>query len=105
MHVGRSKGFLVDRVNGYVDHVHLLFALRSTQRIADILHHIKGESSRYINKNQLMEEPFEWQTDYYACSVSDYGLPAIRKYIDNQENHHQTITYKRELQEMSLGAE
>ncbi len=52
-----------------------------------------------------MEEPFEWQTDYYACSVSDYGLPAIRKYIDNQENHHQTITYKRELQEMSLGAE
>lgn len=84
MNVGRCKGFLIDRVNGYVDHVHVLFALRSTQRIAEILHHIKGESSRYINYNQLTDDFFEWQSDYFACSVSEYGLEKVRKYIDGQ---------------------
>jgi putative transposase len=103
MSVGRSKGFLIDRLNGYNDHVHVLFALRSTQCVADIVNHLKGASSRYINRNKLTYSTFEWQSDYYACSVSDIGLKNVQDYIDNQEAHHQSIPFKTELMDLTSG--
>lgn len=84
----RYKKISIDRINGYADHVHVLFTLRSTQRLAEVIHLLKGESSRWINRNQLTEEPFEWQTDYWAVSVCESTLASVRKYIDRQENHH-----------------
>lgn len=103
MDVGRSKGFVMDRVNGYNDHVHVLFALRSTQCIADIINHLKGESSRYINRNKLTYSVFEWQSDYYACSVSDIGLKNVQDYIDSQEAHHKSRPFKTELMDLTSG--
>lgn len=85
---GRAKGIQIDRINGYVDHVHLL-RLRSRQTIAEIMNLIKGESSRWVNKNHLTQEPFEWQTDYFASAVRHEHLERTRAYIDGQERHHE----------------
>lgn len=86
---GRSKGIQIDRINGYVDHVHMLFRLKSTQTIAEIMNQVKGESSRWINKNRLTEEPFEWQNDYFASAVCANHLEETKAYIDLQESHHE----------------
>ena len=88
----RSKRIVIDRINGYVDHVHCLIALRSTQSLAQVINQIKGESSRWINKNKLTKEHFEWQTDYFACSVGESAIAALRAYIDNQALHHGKTT-------------
>lgn len=49
---------------------------------------IKGESAYWINKNDLIKEPFEWQDEYLAVSVLESMLNKVRTYIKYQEEHH-----------------
>ncbi len=60
---------------------------------------MKGESSFWINQNILTRTKFEWQSDYYAVSVSESHVEAVRKYIWNQEDHHKKKTYLQENEE------
>lgn len=52
------------------------------------MHLIKGESSSWINKNNLCSDKFGWQDQYFAISVSQSVVNRVRDYIRNQENHH-----------------
>ncbi|WP_419870209.1 IS200/IS605 family transposase [Chryseobacterium sp. CT-SW4] len=94
-----QKGIYMDMVNGYSDHCHCLLSLGSNQNIEKIVQLIKGESSHWINKNQLTAEKFGWQNDYFALSVSESMLDLIRNYIKNQEKHHKKKTFTEEYQE------
>jgi REP element-mobilizing transposase RayT len=96
---GLKNGIHVDFVNGHVDHVHCLVSLKAEQTITQILQLLKGESSFWINKNNLSKEHFEWQNDYFAVSVSESGLHAVREYIKNQEAHHTKKTFAEEYDE------
>jgi len=57
---------------------------------------IKGESSYWINKNQLSAGKFEWADEYFAVSISDSQVNRVRKYIKNQETHHQHESWEEE---------
>ena len=93
------KGIYIDHVNGYSDHCHCLVSLRIDQTVAKVVQMIKGESSFWINKNNICDLRFEWQTEYYAVSVSESGLENVRKYIRNQEQHHFNHTFTDECDE------
>jgi putative transposase len=95
----KEKGIHVDFINGHVDHVHLLISLNAEQSIAKTVQLIKGESSYWINKHHLCKENFEWQDDYFAVSVSESGVNAVREYIKNQEQHHSKKTFQQEYDE------
>jgi REP element-mobilizing transposase RayT len=99
---GRSKGIFIDFVNGYTDHVHCLVSLGAEQSLSKIMHLIKGESSFWINKNHLSVSKFEWQTEYFAASVSESNIDRVRQYIKNQEKHHTRKTFQDEYDEMIL---
>lgn len=60
---------------------------------------IKGESSFWINKNELTNEKFEWQDEYFAVSVSESMLDKVREYIKKQEEHHSKKTFQQEYEE------
>ena len=60
---------------------------------------IKGESSHWLNQNQLTKEKFAWQDEYFAVSVSESMIENVRNYIKNQEKHHQKKTFVEEYQE------
>jgi REP element-mobilizing transposase RayT len=60
---------------------------------------IKGESSFWINKNELTKEKFEWQDEYFAVSVSESMIDKVREYIKKQEEHHSTKTFQEEYDE------
>ena len=94
-----TKNIHIDFINGHVDHVHVLISLNADQTIATIIQLIKGESSYWINKNQLTAQKFEWQDDYFAVSVSESGLDRVREYIKNQEEHHTKKTFQQEYDE------
>lgn len=66
-----SKNIFIDIVNGYHDHCHTLISLGIDQTISKVMQLIKGESSYWINKNELCKEKFEWQDEYFAVSVSE----------------------------------
>lgn len=60
---------------------------------------IKGESSFWINKNQLTQQKFDWQDEYFAVSVSESILDKVRNYIKNQEEHHRKKSFQEEYDE------
>lgn len=83
-----KKEIFIDTINGTADHLHSLISIDSILSIADTLQLIKGESSIWINNNNLTPTKFIWQPKYFAESVSPSDLPFVRKYIQNQEEHH-----------------
>ena len=95
----KKKGIFIDFISGYTDHCHCLISLGSDQTMQKIMQLIKGESSFWINKNQLTKEKFEWQDEYFAVSVSESQLYRVRNYIKNQEQHHRKKTFQEEYDE------
>jgi putative transposase len=91
-----EKGIFIEMINGYQEHCHCLISLGIDQTMSKIMHLLKGESSYWINKNRLCREKFEWQDDYFASSVSESMAPRVREYIKNQEDHHQSKTFREE---------
>ncbi|OEL11651.1 transposase IS200 like family protein [Cloacibacterium normanense] len=76
-----------------------LISLGFSQNIEKIVQLIKGESSHWLNQNQLTKEKFAWQDEYFAVSVSESMIENVRNYIKNQEKHHQKKTFAEEYQE------
>lgn len=70
------------------DHVHVLFLQNPQKTISDIIKQIKGSSSHFINRGELIPERFAWQTGYAAFAVSESQLNAVYNYIKNQKEHH-----------------
>lgn len=95
----KEKGIFVDFVNGYADHCHCLVSLGADQTIQKTMQLIKGESSFWINKNNLCKGKFEWQDEYFAVSVSESMIDRVRNYIKNQEQHHAKQSFQEEYKE------
>jgi REP element-mobilizing transposase RayT len=95
-----EKGIFIVFVNGYSDHCHCLVSLGSDQTIQKVMQLIKGESSFWINKSNLISEKFEWQDEYFAVSVSESMIDRVRGYIEKQEEHHQKKTFQQEYDEL-----
>jgi REP element-mobilizing transposase RayT len=81
----KEKGIYLDFIYGYRDHVHILISLNQEQNVSNIMRLIKGESSRWINKEKLTDYKFEWSDEYFAVSLSDSQVNRIREYIKNQD--------------------
>ena len=80
------------------DHVHVLLDLPSSRSIADVVKQLKGSSARWINAEGLVPgETFRWARGYGAFSVSHSALPAVARYIADQEAHHETLRYEEEV--------
>ena len=96
----QKQGIYIDTINGYDNHLHALISLGGTQSISEVMHLIKGESSFWVNKNRLTKTRFEWQDDFYCVSVGISGLGALRRYIKNQEGHHQEESWEEEIDKL-----
>ena len=93
----KEKEIWLDCVNGYQDHAHCLISIGKEQTISKVAQLIKGESSFWINKNNLTQDKFIWQDDYWAVGVSEKYLESVRQYIHNQELHHSKQTFAEEI--------
>jgi putative transposase len=87
-------------VNGMPDHVHLLFLQNPSRAMTEIIKNIKGNSSHWINQNELCDLPFSWQTGYAAFSVSDEILDRVCRYVANQKLHHESETFMGEYKNL-----
>ena len=79
---------------GVSDHVHLAIRLSRTMTVAKLVENLKTSSSKWLKTQGLGH--FSWQRGYAAFSVGPTHLPALRKYIDHQEEHHRIRTYQEE---------
>jgi len=83
-------------VNGYKDHVHLLFELNPSNSISDLMSIIKSNSSKWINQQKIMRGNFFWQAGFAAFSYSRSQRNDVIQYIMNQEEHHKKATFREE---------
>lgn len=83
-------------INGMPDHIHILIGLKPNKALSDLVRDIKANSSRFINEKRWINGKFEWQTGFGAFTYSQSQLTNVIHYIQNQEIHHKTKTFKEE---------
>jgi REP element-mobilizing transposase RayT len=84
-------------IGGVDDHVHALFSLSKNHALKDIVEGVKKGSSKWMKIEGPKIAEFHWQAGYAAFSVSQSNVPQVRRYIDNQVEHHRKMTYQDEL--------
>jgi putative transposase len=95
----KRNGIYVDFINGHNEHVHCLIMINADLSIAKTVQLIKGESSNWLNKQEVMASKFSWADDYFAVSVSESMVDKVRDYIKNQEEHHRKVTFSEEYKD------
>ncbi len=96
--IRRANG-IAESVDGVADHVHLLVGLRATHCLADVLRELKSVSSGWVH-DEIGLPAFAWQEGYGAFTVSPSQRQAVRRYIEQQEEHHRTRTFREEYLEL-----
>lgn len=84
------------QINGMPDHIHILFGMRPTQSLSDLMKHVKQDSSKWINGKGFINGKFSWQSGYGAFSYSKSEVLNVINYIKNQELHHKKLTFQEE---------
>jgi putative transposase len=83
-------------INGTSDHVHTLLSLSRVITIADLVEEVKTESSKWLKTKGREFKNFHWQNGYGAFSIGQSQVPAVKRYIARQKEHHRRITFQDE---------
>src|SRR6185369_9009425 len=92
----RKQNQKLIRINGMSDHLHILIGLKPSKALSDLVRDTKADSSDWVNRQKLSRGKFSWQEGFGAFSYGHSQLNTIIRYIENQEQHHQRRTFKKE---------
>ena len=84
-------------IGGAEDHVHALFSLSKNHALMKIVEEVKKGSSKWMKTEGPKNAEFYWQSGYAGFSVSQSNVEEVRRYIENQEEHHCKMTFQDEL--------
>jgi putative transposase len=86
------------QTGGTADHIHTLLSLARTQSVADVVEEVKRSSSKWMKQQGV--DSFFWQAGYGAFSIGESQLPALIKYIAQQEEHHRHLSFQEEFRRL-----
>ncbi|MEP7144100.1 MAG: IS200/IS605 family transposase [Ferruginibacter sp.] len=84
------------KVGGYKDHVHILCLLSKKVALVDLVEEVKKRSSKWIKTKGEPYVNFYWQSGYGAFSVNPAEIDVIIRYIEQQHEHHQKMSFQNE---------
>jgi putative transposase len=90
-------------IGGTHDHIHILLGYRATHRLADVVKDIKVASSKWVHQ-EIGHKMFAWQGGYAAITVSPSQSSRVKRYIENQMEHHQVRSARDEYVELLRAA-
>ena len=64
--------------------------------LATVVENVKKISSKWMKEQGRSN--FSWQGGYGAFSVSSSKLEVVKRYIENQKEHHQKESYQNEVE-------
>jgi len=85
---------------GVEDHVHILCRLGRQTTIANLVRDVKKASSSMLHGRDVALRDFHWQNGYGAFSISPSHVEALKRYIENQEEHHRRETFQDEFRRL-----
>lgn len=83
--------------NGTSNHIHLLISIDKNVLLPKLVGDLKRSSSKWLKTKGGMLQKFEWQDGYSAFSVGHTQVEAVRKYINNQKQHHRKTMFEDEM--------
>jgi REP element-mobilizing transposase RayT len=95
-----ERGGVLLAAGGMPDHIHLLLSLGREWSLADLLRDVKAGSSKWVHDTFPADREFVWQSEYAAISVSMSNLEAVKRYVREQERHHQRMSFQDELRKL-----
>jgi putative transposase len=84
-------------INSMADHVHVLCQLSKNLAACKLVEEVKKSSSKWMKEQGVPD--FTWQNGYGVFSVSQSKADAVRKYIEDQPEHHRKRDFKDEFRE------
>ncbi|MEI6092018.1 MAG: IS200/IS605 family transposase [bacterium] len=96
----RNNNHKLQAINGMPDHIHILFGMRPTQSLSEIMQLIKANSSKWINEQKFIAGRFSWQEGCAAFSYNKSLLPNVINYIARHEELHTRKTFIEEYKEI-----
>jgi putative transposase len=75
-------------IGGYLNHVHILCILSKKLPLMSLLEELKSSSSKWIKTKDERLKKFYWQNGYGAFSVNPAEVDIVKRYIENQHEHH-----------------
>jgi len=87
-----NESRLID-AGGTRDHVHLLISQSKNIALSSLMKHLKKDSSVWIETKGSPFRDFSRQDGYGAFSISKADLPALKKYLANQREHHRKTLF------------
>lgn len=94
----RALGGICLEIGGVEDHIHILVKLKPTLDVAKLLERMKPSVTKWARST--IHPKFEWQNGYGAFTVGESQIPAVRRYIQNQKQHHKQATFENEFKEL-----
>ncbi|HVF47001.1 MAG TPA: IS200/IS605 family transposase [Pyrinomonadaceae bacterium] len=94
----RGLGGVCLEIGGVDDHLHILTKLKPTHNVSKFLGDLKPAVTVWARP--IIHPKFEWQDGYGAFSVGESQVPSVRKYIQNQKEHHRHLTFEDEFKGM-----
>lgn len=84
------------QIGGITDHIHILFILSKKRSLISIVEEVKKSSSKWIKTQGIEYNNFYWQGGYAAFSVNPKQVQIVKRYIQNQEEHHRKKAFQKE---------
>lgn len=94
----KELGVVMEKLNVQPEHVHMLFQQPFDKTLPEIPKLLKGESSHWLNEQQILRGKFRWQRGYGSFSVSASLVEKVKNYIAHQDEHHHHKTFAEEYQ-------
>jgi REP element-mobilizing transposase RayT len=83
-------------INYMEDHTHIFIGYNPAQALPDLLRDIKANTSKFINEKNWLPGTFRWQEGYGSFSYGHSQINDVIQYINTQEDHHKTISFRDE---------
>ncbi len=71
--------------------------LSKNYALCKVLEEVKKGSSKWIKTQGEAFAKFSWQNGYGAFSLSQSQVESVRQYIEQQEEHHRTMSFQEEF--------
>lgn len=81
-------------IGGISDHIHILIKFKKELLVSEIVSKIKSNSCKFLREK--VDANFNWQNGYSSFTVDNTSIFKLKKYIENQEKHHEDITVEKE---------
>ena len=95
--ISRNKKCYPYKIGGDTNHIHMLIDLHKTQCLSTFVQEVKKASHHWIEENRIIYPDFPgWQIGYSAFTYDFSSLGTLRKYFENQNEHHRIVNFEEE---------